>query len=179
MGLFNKFIKNKNGSSHNASESAKNNISNQDKNYDLRYFVTPDGRLVIEFEDLQYNPKQFYDTTRLIIDNTPTMIDNFIPYNCFVSWYGSNDAVIFDKNGYDASRRSDYSNVLAEIDPIRLQQDSTYCSFVMRALFKESRVKDYLAKGLIDNPSLPCGNYIGGVRNNYATGRLENAFPQI
>lgn len=159
MGLFDRFKKNK-------EEKESNNIDNYSRNAnDIRFYHTHDKKLAIEFEEYDADFKQFYDTTRVIIDSIPSFINNSAVYGCKVSWYDSQDAQIFDNDGNDISRRTDYNDVLAQIDPVRMQQDLAYCEYVMKKLFEKSRVEKYLAQGLSDNPSNPCGNYVGGVKD--------------
>lgn len=157
MGFFDRFKKNK-------KEANSIDYSNRNVN-DIRFYKTHDKRLAIEFEEYGADFKQFYDTTRVIINSTPSFINGYPVYDCNVSWYGSNDAEIFDENGNDVSSRTDYSMVLAQIDPIRMRQDSAYCAYVMKNLFEKSRVEKYLENCLSDNPDTPCGNYIGGVKD--------------
>lgn len=159
MGLFDRFKKNK-------KEKDSNNINNYGRNAnDIRFYYTHDKKLAIEFEEYDADFKQFYDTTRVIINSIPSFINNSAVYGCKISWYDSQDAEIFDNDGNDISRRTDYNDILAQIDPVRMQQDLAYCKYVMKSLFAKSRVERYLEQGLIDNPNLPCGNYIGGVRD--------------
>lgn len=133
----------------------------------MSYSATKDGKLQIEYYHQQKDFKQFYDVTRLIVDNKPTVLENEVVYNCKVSWYNQDDVVLLSPEYEgDSINARNYSEVLAQIDPNRLQEDEDYCSFVMRFLLDRKRVIKYLEDGLRDNPENPCGKYIGGVRKS-------------
>jgi len=159
MGLFNKLFLKK--------ESIENNkpqIAEQPP-FDIEYEIISDGRLKVEFYDRNPEFKNFYDTTRLIINTTPLNLENHRIYNCSVSWYGENDAVMFNReNGREEGRRADYRGVLAELDLSLLQNDPDYCNVLMKDLLDKKRVEKYLEEGLQENPQNPCGKYIGGVK---------------
>ena len=133
--------------------------------FNLIISATKDGRCQIEFEDHKANDfKQFYDTTRLIINGKPIIIKGHTLYDCDISWYGSTDAILLGPEGEKYGRRNQYENILAEIDINQIQIDGRYCQFVMRQLLNRKRVLRYLEKGLRESPDTPCGKYIGGVR---------------
>lgn len=131
--------------------------------FDVQFCMTQDGRLQVDFFDKQADFKQFYDSTRLIASMDTFDLGGKPVHNCLVSWYGKNDAVMFDENGM-MGRMFDYRGVLAEIDLEQLQTDQNYCYIVMKDLLSKQRVERYLSKGLEENPDTPCGKYIGGVR---------------
>ena len=140
--------------------------------FNLIISATKDGRCQIEFEDHKANDfKQFYDTTRLIINGKPIIIKGHTLYDCDISWYGSTDAILLGPEGEKYGRRNQYENILAEIDINQIQIDGRYCQFVMRQLLNRKRVLRYLEKGLRESPDTPCGKYIGGIQmtsNGYA-----------
>lgn len=127
----------------------------------------------IDFYDKFAGPRQFYDTTRLIVDPRPLVMNNKYILNGAVSWYGRNDAIVFDENGQESGRRSLYRGVLTQIDLNLLQTDASYCYTVMKQLLEKSRVERYLSQGLEKNPQRPCGKYIGGVE------RMENGYRKV
>jgi len=130
----------------------------------IEYSITKDGKLQIDYHDNERNVGKMYDMTRLIIDNVPTKLNNRKIYKGLVSWYGKDDTVILDaKTGEDIGSSGDYREILAEIDFRLIQTDPQYCEKVMKSLLRQSRVKDYLSRGLQDKPDRFCGEYIGGV----------------
>ena len=156
MGFFNRNKDKKIQTPTNETNTNKSNID---------YSITKDGKLQIDFFDGGRNVGKMYDTTRLIIDNVATQLNNTTILKGFVSWYGRDDAVILNgKNGDEFGRRVDYKEILADIDFNLIQTDSKYCETVMKLLLRQSRVEDYLSMGLQDNPNRLCGEYIGGVR---------------
>lgn len=156
MGLFNRLKK------------EKQNVNQEPKEekllFDVKFSITSDGRLQVEFYDRQAPFNQFYDTTRLISSMETFDLGGRPVHNCIVSWYGENDAVMLNEKGIDMGRRGDYREVLAEIDLEQLKSDPNYCYMVMSNLLSKQRVERYLDKGLEENPDTPCGKYIGGVR---------------
>ena len=129
------------------------------------------NKLQVEFLDTQANFKQFYDTTRLIVNTIPTIIANKEVYNCLVSWYGSEDCQIFDEKlgKFESLRAKEYRNILAQLDLKLLHEDSNYCTMVMKNLLSMDRVEKYLDMGLEDFPQRLCGKYIGGVMKSNDT----------
>lgn len=134
--------------------------------YSIHMSHTKDGRLQIDFQDNKTDMKHFYDTTRLIVNDKPIQIGQYTIYDCDISWYGSTDATMLDKNGEEFSRKTEYRSILAEIDIDKMQNDSNYCEFVMKSLLNQDRVQEYLERGLQDSPEIPCGRYVGGVKDN-------------
>ena len=122
-------------------------------------------KLQVEFFDPKADFKQFYDTTRLIINKKPLIMSDKEVYNCLVSWYGSDDCQIFNENlgKFESLRATEYRNILAQIDLNLLQNDPDYCKMVMQNLLNRERVEKYLDMGLEEMPERPCGKYIGGV----------------
>lgn len=170
MGLFDKLKKND-----------KQNIENVANNkteklpFDIAYSTAPNGHLQIDLHDMNANFKQFYDTTRLIVDRNPLDMEGREVYNCAVSWYGNSDCRVQDpKTGkFDSPRAQIYKGVLVEIDLQLLQSDPNYCNSVMTKLLEQKRVERYLEMGLEENPEYPCGKYVGGIN------KTENGYEKI
>ena len=158
MGLFDRFKK-KEKNTHQGEEQRR-----QELPFDVQFSMTNDGRLQVDFYDKQAKFGQFYDTTRLIADLQQFYLGGRPVHNCLVSWYGQDDAVMFNANGMDMGRREQYRGVLSEINLEQLQSGLNYCYRVMKDLLNKQRVESYLDRGLEENPETPCGKYIGGVR---------------
>lgn len=157
MGLFDRFKKNK--------QETDKKVDNISKDYEIKYGMSQDGRLQIDFYDRNIKVGQFYDTTRLIVGDKTVVLANQRVQNCIVSWYRQDDTIFLDPQYENESidARS-YKGVLAQIDPVLLQSDEKYCSNVMRYLLNKKRVNQYLENGLQESPEHPCGKYIGGMR---------------
>jgi len=151
MGLFSKFKKSENNAVKSVPD--KKEISN------YSFSKNKEGKLQLDYIDQNPDFKNFYDTTRLIVDNV-----NGNLVDCRISWYGQNDAVMLnDKGEYVGGRRDTYSNVLAEIDFNLLKNDKNYVKSLMENLLNQKRVSEYLERGMLDNPQTPCGKYVGGI----------------
>ena len=133
--------------------------------FEAKFSTNSDGKFQLDFYDKnnQDTFKQFYDTTRLIIENERTTITDAPLKECLVSWYGESDAVMIDNNGNEHGRKTAYERVLADIDELKLKTDPKYCMAVMKKLLNRNRVDEYLARGMQENPEIPCGNYVGGI----------------
>lgn len=136
----------------------------QELPYDIDFKVNEEGKLQIDFFDKRAEFRQFYDTTRLIIDNEITNMGETPIKQCRVSWYEKDGAIMFDRNGKDISRRAQYKDILADIDIRLLQTDSNYCTAVMKNLLNRTRVEKYMQDGLKEQPDVMCGNYVGGIK---------------
>ena len=155
MGLFDVFKKKDN-------KSERENSFKKEKDYEVNYSVTEDGRLQVDF----YDESKFYDTntTRLVVDNKSIILADQKVRNCIVSWYNRDDAVyLAPEYEGESLGASDYKGILAQIDPELLQRDEEYCLVVMRKLLDKKRVTKYLEDGLKEKPEHPCGKYVGGV----------------
>ena len=130
----------------------------------IEYSCTEDGRLVVELYEQYPEKGQFYDTTKLVIDNRAANLDGTFVQNCMLAWYGQDDCIHLDSKGRDMGRRGQFRNVLAEIDEDLLLKDENYCLAVMKHLLKQNRVEQYLSRGLEDSPEMPCGKYVGGIK---------------
>lgn len=166
MGLFDRFKKNK--------QETDKKVDNISKDYEIKYGMSQDGRLQIDFYDRNIKVGQFYDTTRLIVGDKIVVLANQRVQNCIVSWYRQDDTIFSDPQYENESidARS-YKGVLAQIDPVLLQSDEKYCSNVMRYLLNKKRVNQYLENGLQESPEHPCGKYIGGMR------KTENGYSKF
>lgn len=56
-------------------------------------------------------------------------------------------------------RRTDYNEVLAQINVYLLQTDPNYCYIVIKELLDKKRVEGYLYRGLQKDAEQPCGMY--------------------
>ena len=166
MGLFDRFKKNK--------QETDKKVDNISKDYEIKYGMSQDGRLQIDFYDRNIKVGQFYDTTRLIVGDKTVVLANQRVQNCIVSWYRQDDTIFSDPQYENESidARS-YKGVLAQIDPVLLQSDEKYCSNVMRYLLNKKRVNQYLENGLQESLEHPCGKYIGGMR------KTENGYSKF
>ena len=124
--------------------------------------VTPDGYWQIDFYDENADFKNFYDTTRLVINPNPVLTGEQGVYRCMVSWYGQSDCCILDPTTgeYDSPRATEYNDIFAQIDFSLLQTDKNYYNLLMKGLLNKKRVERYLNDGLQENPECPCGEYI-------------------
>lgn len=166
MGFFDKFKK-------------KEEIEEQQEEklpYDIKYSVTQDGRLQVDFRELQANFRQFYDTTRLIVGGNTSIVNGKQIESALISWYGSSDAVMLDGSGRECGRRVDYEQISLGVNIEQLQRDPNYCISVMKGLLNKERVDRYMEAGLQEKPAMECGNYVGeiGVKD----GRYTKIFQQ-
>lgn len=122
--------------------------------------ITRDGEIQIDFYRGTYDIRKDYDSTRLVISNKqPEEMYKSKVYDCKVSWYRENDAIMLDEN----DSRHDFKNIKLTVDPYLLQTDDSYATCLMYALLDQARVNNMLARGMVDNPDKPCGNYVGSV----------------
>lgn len=164
MGLFDRFKKK---DLQKVEEDNASRTQSTQADFDIEYGHSSDGRyLQVEFHDNRADFKKFYDITRLIVRRQPLDMAGHQVYNCAVSWYGSDDCQMFDEKAgtFESQRALDYSMVLAEIDLNLLQSNPIYCNAVIRTLLDKQRVESYLERGLQDSPNIPCGMYIGGIK---------------
>ena len=137
-------------------------VKKEPPTFEVKYSITSDGKLQVDFHDLKKDFKQFYDTTRLIVDtNSAKKTEDSTVYDCLVSWYEERYEVL--KKVGDSLRALDYKDILAELDLDLLQNDEKYCKMVIKSLINEKRVERYLETGLQEEPELPCGKYVGGI----------------
>lgn len=128
--------------------------------------MTQDGRKVFEYYDAHTQFGKFYDTTRVVINQEPRIIEGRTVYDCLVSWFGQSDAVYLDKNM--KGRQDIYEHIVAGIDPEKMQADGHYLQMVMTDLLEQKRVNKYLERGMkeeseLGTDELACGRYIGEI----------------
>lgn len=122
--------------------------------------ITRDGEIQIDFYRGTYDVRRDYDCTRLVILNKqPENMYGCNVYDCKVSWYHEDDAIMLDEK----DSRHDFKDIKLTVDPYFLQTDDTYATCLMNELLDRTRVNNMLARGMQDNPDRPCGNYVGSV----------------
>ncbi len=122
--------------------------------------ITRDGEIQIDFYRGTYDVRRDYDCTRLVILNKqPENMYGCNVYDCKVSWYHEDDAIMLDEK----DSRHDFKDIKLTVDPYFLQTDDTYATCLMNELLDRTRVNNMLARGMVENPDKPCGNYIGSV----------------
>ena len=122
--------------------------------------VTKDGKLQIDYIDEKPDFKKGYDSTRLVLETTPENINGYKIYTGKVSWYNQDDAIMMDGN----DSRHIGMTVRMGIEPYLIRTNDEYTKLVMEVLLNKNRVKSYHERGLIDNPDIPCGNYVGEIK---------------
>ena len=125
----------------------------------LNIIINEDGKIQIEFNTEKTNFMQEYNTTRFVVDYTRG--EKLVQGR--VSWYNKEDAVMFDENGNEDDSRTDYSEILLELNMDLLKNDYNYAEKLMKDLLEKNRVNSYLERGMEENSTVPCGNYIGGI----------------
>lgn len=162
-------------------------ISRPEIKDEVTSYLTDEGRRVYELCETNPEIGQGYDSTRLIVDKNPKFIDGQILYDCMVSWYGENDAILFGKDGSYQGRQFEYEHVIAGINPGLMETDPEYLNYTIKELFKQERVKKYLKWAMMteteideernigDKKACPCGRYIGEVQRR-EDGRLGRMF---
>lgn len=161
----------------------------QERQDRIETYLTEEGRKVFEFFDSKARPGQMYDSTRVVIDQAPKVIEGDMVYDCFVSWFGEGDTVFFEEG---RGRQDQYEHVIAGINPGLMETDPEYLKFVMQGLFGKARVERYLETALMSEEEIQetqkeeiartghdhtwaCGRYIGKVERN-AKGELVKKF---
>ena len=135
--------------------------------------ITDDGKLQIDYIE-KPDFKKDYDSTRLVLETIPENINGCRVYTGKVSWYNQNDAIMFDGN----DSRHIGLTVRMEVEPNLLRTNDEYVSWVMKGLLNKNRVRSYHERGLIDNPDVPCGNYVGGIETK-SDGSFRKIFNNI
>lgn len=131
------------------------------------YFrIRKDDKVELGYEKL--NIQKEYDNTRLIIDPISMIIDGQKAFRCKVSWFKSDDSVHFPKdekgiNRYDEKKSY---NIIVQFDIEKLVTDKHYYEFFMEKLLDKERVLKYLEYGMIEEPEIKCGDYIGYIDYN-------------
>ena len=165
MGLLDMFKKKENNV-----ENRKKSMPEKRDNYTINENI--EGKFQLDYTEAEPKFGQFYDTTRLVVDK----INNDVS-KCRVSWYGHDDAIIINpETGEEVGRLTNYSEILTKIDYDLLQRDPNYVRTLMVTLLKRNRVEEYLARGLQENPELPCGEYVGHVQ--LKDGKYQKVFDE-
>ena len=122
-----------------------------EKNEEARPYTVkqrPEGRLQIDYSTPDKRLKEFYDMTRLIIDNKQININGRPFTQALVSWYGEDDCIRIDRaTNREISRRTDYSKIITQLDVNRLLNEPEYGNAVMNKLLDQGRVNRYLQRG--------------------------------
>lgn len=162
MGLFDRLF--------NKKEEKTETPSIQDDSRDSAVMsIIEDGRKRFEYYQAKRNFGQFYDTTRVVVNTEPRIVEGRILYDCLVSWYGRDDAVyLMDEAEVMGGRRDIYEHVVAGIDPEKMQADGRYLQMIMTDLLEQKRVNKYLERGMKEESELgpnelACGRYIGEI----------------
>lgn len=132
--------------------------------------ITADGKLQIDYIE-KIDVKRDYDSTRLVLETITENINGYRVYTGKVSWYNQNDAIMLDGN----DSRNIGLTVRMEVEPNLLRTNDEYVSWLMKELLNKNRVCSYHERGLIDNPDVPCGNYVGGIEVK-SDGSFKNIF---
>lgn len=163
MGLFDKLFNKK------EKEEKRVTPSIQDDSRDNAVMsMTEDGRKMFEYYQAKKDFGQFYDTTRVVVNKEPRIVEGRTLYDCLVSWFGRSDAVYFIDGVETGGRRDEYEHIVAGIDPERMQADGHYLQMVMTDLLEQKRVNKYLERGMkeeseLRSDELACGRYIGEI----------------
>lgn len=185
MGVFSKLF-----GKENKESDKNNNVNNNVNRRNSRFTFTEGGQLAFEVSTPEKSLREFYDTTKIIVDDRPEIVMGKELYDCFVSWYNDSDAIMFDKNGQMVGSRTNYKHVISGIDVWRLRADEEYLTYVAKELFDKKRVTDYLNAskmntqeiaeansklGPNDRRYVECGRYIGEVADR-GNGRFVKTF---
>lgn len=133
-------------------------------------------QIIAEYCDDKADFKQFYDTTRLIIEERPVEVNGTPVYSAKVAWYSQNDCVYLGENGEEYGRKSNTTDIKLQIDMNKLYTDPEYQRVLMTQLLEQKRVERYMQTGMQEEPEQPCGNYVGSVDINSKTGRYGKVF---
>ncbi len=176
MGLFNLFGRKHNTAPRNSKDEGYYVDEYEDEEYDdddyetyrrgnrtisIRRSISPEGYTQIDFG--VSNGGQNSYCTRLVLEPRPERINYHKVYTGKVSWYNTLDTMYFDK-GNMRDPRNRGPKIRLSVDPDLLQTDNEYTEIVMGDLLSKNRVTSYMNRGLTENPDIPCGNYVGGVR---------------
>ena len=156
-----------------------NNKEPKQTSYTLDRNILPNGNYTYDFVDHEYDPNKFYNVTYLEVNPKYKMIEGIPVYEAKVSWYKDDDAQLYnpETGQMEYLRKKDTSKIMIEVDLNSLVNDPKYTQLFMRNLLSEERVASYLERGLEENPNgYKCGNYIGGVKYNSKTGKLQKIF---
>ena len=168
MGFFDIFKRRKNQVKEN-----QNFLPQNKEIYEIILDCTEDGKLIVEMYEKKPKVGQFYDMTRLIVDNIAVDLNGDLAQKCRVSWYMKGEREYRDPVYEYFSAKNNYRNILANINISLILEDEDYGVFVMKQLLNQRRVTEYLNNGLQENPDRPCGQYVGGVK------RTEDGYEKI
>lgn len=128
------------------------------------------GNIIVEYYDPVATAREFYDTTKLVINPIPTRVEGQLVYSAKVAWYGSSDCIVMDPTTGEiiGGRKGAFTDIKLEIDNERLFTDPMYQKVLMTQLLDQKRVEyRYIPMGLEEYPEQPCGNYVGRVSREY------------
>lgn len=142
--------------------------------------------LVIDYYDPNSSFKKLYDTICLYVGDTNPCYEergNKV-YNAYVSWYGNSDCEYYDEKGKVHNfRREEVVPIQVGLDSSKLEsgkEDLEYMKALFTQLLDQNRVKEYIDRGLQENPKNPCGKYIGEIFYDYGKNAYKKGFmPQI
>ncbi|MDE5830812.1 MAG: hypothetical protein K2H53_04000, partial [Clostridia bacterium] len=138
----------------------------------VKFFKTPEGMEALEYYNANPRPGQFYDTTRIVINNKARIIENTEIYDLWVSHFNETDVVFLDDSGKESGSRTDYKHIIASIDPELIKTDPDYIQCLVKGLLERNRVEDFISKAMKDEEELektgassdmPHGMYVGCV----------------
>ena len=107
-----------------------------------------DGLIGYEYYDPSFQQGKSYDKTRIFINPSPQYINGRPIYTMFLSYYGTQDMVMFDNPTGESARATEYKQVLAGLDLYALQNDPNYFKYAIKELLNQQRVERYLSVGL-------------------------------
>lgn len=180
MGLFDFFRKKE-----------KNEVVNDENNKMdfilIHEFTGIDGKPMVEYDytNTEASFKKLYDTTRLIVRKTPTILPNGeMVYTAAVSWYNQKDKDYTKKDINGPKKKKDeFTGIQLRIDFNKMAEDEGYQKAMMTKLLDKNRVDLYILNGLQDDPKnfegglgKPTGNYIGELFVNGHTGEYQKHF---
>lgn len=153
----------------------------------LNIEYTPEGTIRLK---LSYkNVARQYDVTEFVLDPQAYDFAGYPVYDGKVQWY-CEDACLIVNNEGTFDRLCDNEQIYTQLDLDLLQNDPIYAKIVMQNLLDKTRVEKYVARGREENPEMPSGRYIGGLKktenNEYkkffspSIGRIaHNLAPQV
>lgn len=159
----------------------KNNISNmvateqpQKRIPEIKYGGA-NGSFTMDFEDDEPNFAQDYTNTKLVINSKPLTYAGREVYECDVFWYKDDGCYCADDNK-PMCTLINKQHILTEIDLPLARMDQEYAHVIMKDLLKYNRIIKFIEDGLKDAPENPCGNYIGGVKQDETTGEYKEFY---
>ena len=122
------------------------------------------GATIIDYCETSPDTFKGYDCTHLYIYHHPTILSNNLVCNAKVSWFGSHDAGVLDRETKTcvSPRKKLTEKIQLGIDLNKLD-DPEYLKVLFTELLDQRRVNHYLEMGLQPNPEKECGNYVGKI----------------